>query len=355
MTTGRPVHRFLTKKAVLAPIGVMAVTAACFAGALPAAQASTGGEQPCTPSQGTPAVFGPWAQSGSTDWQTTQDSPVDPDGQSGEDNVANVTRIGTVEHRSVSSASTYQMSDWLRSRPAGDGWSQLPGEQGERQIVDVRAYDETVVDHQAYDETVVDSAAVNQWYHWNGGYQVVAPAPPPANGWNTDNGAHNGLTNKPDYAPNKVFDASSKGSHNASWFFHASTTAVTHVVHHAAVTHVVHHLDAAHPEFRFERTVETPSHTEYRWAVDERANEAATPAVECPAEDPIDPVDPVDPVDPITPSQPTDPTTSPRHHRPHAATQPHTLQQPSASQPATQPHRSSNNQPTVPLSIDAGL
>jgi hypothetical protein len=151
MTTGRPVHRFLTKKAVLAPIGVMAVTTACLAGALPAAQASTGGEQPCTPSQGTPAVFGQWAQSGSTDWQTTQDSPADPDGQSGEDNLANVARIGELEQRQVSGASSYQMSDWLGSQPADGGWTQLPGEQGEKLIVDVPASAETVVDHAAYD------------------------------------------------------------------------------------------------------------------------------------------------------------------------------------------------------------
>lgn len=69
-------------------------------------------------------------------------------------------------------------------------------------------------------DTITEAViGVDQWWHWNGGNEGVAPAWP-GEGWNTDNGDHNGLKNKDDYAPNTVFDASVKGGDNASWFYH---------------------------------------------------------------------------------------------------------------------------------------
>ena len=160
---------------MIAPLGVMAVTAGFLAVGLPAAQATNDGAQP-----GTPAVFGEWKWSSFTEWQPTTNQPADPDSQDGEANPLNLVKIGEggpgqwpgVYEQQVEGGQTTETSGWVRTRPAGEGWMQLPGADGEKWVEDHAAYNETVVDHAAYDETVVDSVAVNQWYHWNGGHQA---------------------------------------------------------------------------------------------------------------------------------------------------------------------------------------
>src|SRR4051794_41772122 len=80
--TVRRAHRWSRRKSVIAPLGVMAVTAAFLAVGLPAAQA------------GTEPVLGQWTVSSVTQWQQTATQPADPDGQDGEDNILNVKKIG---------------------------------------------------------------------------------------------------------------------------------------------------------------------------------------------------------------------------------------------------------------------
>jgi hypothetical protein len=121
-----------------------------------------------------------------------------------------------------------ETTGWVLESP-GAGWYQVD--------------EKTVVDEEAYDEVVQEG--VDQWYHWNGSNQGSPPPPPPAAGWNTDNGNHNGLKNKPDYAPNTVFDASSKGGNNASWFFHSYAEEQTE--HYDAVTHQEFKFALDHP------------------------------------------------------------------------------------------------------------
>ena len=142
-----------------------------------------------------------------------------------------------------------ETTGWVLESP-GAGWYQVD--------------EKTVVDEEAYDEVVQEG--VDQWYHWNGSNQGSPPPPPPASGWNTDNGNHNGLENKPDYAPNAVFDASSQGGNNASWFFHSYAEEQTG--HYDAVTH-----------------------QEFKFALDH-------PAVDCPGEELVETSASVEPLQP---------------------------------------------------------
>ena len=323
MTASTP--RFSMKKRFLAPVAVMATIPAALALALPAQAANGVTEPPCTPSEATGAVFGDWTPSDEfTDWQESNETPADPDSEAGDDNPLNLKQIGEGEHQWVLGGFVTQTTDWLREKPAGDGWS-------------VNAT-KLVTDKAAYNETI--SQAVDQWYHWNGSYQSTAPAPPPAAGWGPDNGSHNGLKNKPDYAPNKVFDASVKGGNNASWFFHGLKGAV--IVHHDAVTHI---------EYRYERQVEAEGHTVYRWSVEERTYTPGELAVECPpAEEPG--VDPTDPTDPTTPEEPSTPSVPTEVKGQTAQT---TSSGPSVPNQPMQSHAPGTNPAAVPLSIDAGL
>jgi hypothetical protein len=334
MTANTP--RFSMKKRFIAPVAVMATIPAALALALPA-QAAGAGNEPCTPSAGTEAAFGEWTPSDKfTDWQESAETPVDPDGQANDDNPLNLMQIGEHQQTEVPGGPGVETSSWVREQPTGDGWS----------IKEQK----TFTDKSAYDETV--SQAVDQWYHWNGSFQNTAPAPPPAGGWGMDNGAHNGLMNKPDYAPNKVFDASVKGGKNASWFFHGFREAV--ILHHDAVSHI---------EYRYERQVQRPGHTEYRWSIEQRTFTPAEQAVECtPTEEPTDgpteePTDePTDelgnPGNPGNPGTPSVPTEVKGQTAAITTAQPST---PNTQSHPTQSHAPVHNAPAVPLSIDAGL
>ena len=68
MTASTP--RFSMKKRFIAPVAVMATIPAALALALPA-QAANGGNEPCTPSAGTEAVFGDCTPVDHTELQTS--------------------------------------------------------------------------------------------------------------------------------------------------------------------------------------------------------------------------------------------------------------------------------------------
>ena len=143
MIASHRVHRFSMKKAVIAPVALLTASLACVAVGIPAAQAT----------DGTNAVFGKWASTGFTTAQTDPGPPADPDGQTGEDNLANVKQIGE-RHERADPATKHESSGWLRHAPEEDGWVQLPGADGEKSVQDTEAHDQIVVDKKAWTETV---------------------------------------------------------------------------------------------------------------------------------------------------------------------------------------------------------
>ena len=180
MTTVRPVHRFTMKKGIVAPIGLAAMVLASLAVGLPAAQAANDGDQ-----RSTDAVFGKWAWSGFTAWQTDQTRPADPDGQDGDHNVANVTQIGERYEKEVPGTSETVLTGWLTEEP-GEGWTRIDQEA----VTDVEAGDETVVVKDAYDEVVVVKQAWTQdvfdhWqrYSWAHGQKGDTPPAFPDSEW----------------------------------------------------------------------------------------------------------------------------------------------------------------------------
>ncbi len=112
MTTRPPVHRSRIKKGVIAPLAVLATTLACVAVGLPAAQATDGPN----------AVFGKWEWSRFTDASTDPGQPADPDGQTGEENVANVIEIGERFEQQVP-GTEHESSDWTRTLEGWVSWA----------------------------------------------------------------------------------------------------------------------------------------------------------------------------------------------------------------------------------------
>ena len=283
MTTRPPVHRSRIKKGVIAPLAVLATTLACVAVGLPAAQATDGPK----------AVFGTWEWSRFTDANTDPDQPADPDGQTGEENAANVIQIGERYERQVP-GTEHESSDWVRHAPPGDGWVQLPGADGEKWVQDKAAWAETVVDQAASTETVEEEAAHWQRYSWTGGpiEEGRTPSFPSADWQPNVEGDPHGVGHA------GAYDRSNGSSGKADWFYLEWVPAVTRTIEHPATSHVVHHAAVAHQEFRYQRLA--PAHTEYYWSVYERTNTQAAQGVE-------EPTDPTDPTDPADPSDATDP------------------------------------------------
>lgn len=83
------------KKTVVIGTITTAALAAMLTGGVAASAAD------CTPSAGTPAKPGPWVASDLTTTWTTNPTPVDPDGQDGEDNLLNTQRPGQLLTREV--------------------------------------------------------------------------------------------------------------------------------------------------------------------------------------------------------------------------------------------------------------
>jgi hypothetical protein len=325
MTPGQPAHRFTMKKGIVAPIGVTAVVLASLAVGLPAAQATSGGDQ-----RGTDAGFGEWARSGFTAWQPTAKPPADPDSQEGAENPLNLVKIGQggpgrqqgVYEREVEGGLRTETSDWVRVMPDGEDWVQVAGSAGAKWVQDAAAYDQTVVDKGAWTETVVDEEAHWQRYSWTGGpHQGDDPPAFPSDAWqpNVKGDPHGAGVEGP-------YFRSHGGAGNGDWFYLERVAAVTHTIEHLAETHVVHHPAVTHQEFRYERQITTSSHTEYRWSVYERTY--------APGEGPA-----------VEPSEPNVVDVQAGHLQDTA----------SGLNASTQPNRPGTPSRAVPVSIDAGL
>jgi len=327
MITRHPVHRFSIGKGVIAPIVLLTTALASVAVGVPAAQAT----------DGTSPVFGKWASTSFTTPQTHPGQPADPDGQTGEDNLANVKQIG--ERHELQIPATKHVSGWLRDAPEGNDWVQLPGTDGEKSVQDTEAYDQIVMDKEAWTETVEQDAAHWQRYSWTGGpvEEGVTPSFPSAD-WqpNVKGDPH-------DVGHAGAYFRSHGGAGNGDWFYLAWVGAVTRTIEHPATSHVVHHPAVAHQEFRYERVV--AAHTEYYWSVDERTNTQTEPGVEEPATDPT--------------TQPTiDPNTPPDPNVRNARSRTNSLvvsNAASVSSKSSRPNRPGVRSTAVPVSIDAGL
>ena len=99
MIPGHPAHECNSRNGVVTPNGNRLRSAHHHGTAL-AAAAHHGHAGPanasddCTPSNGTPAATGEWARDSFTDWSANDATPADPDNETGEDNLANLTQIG---------------------------------------------------------------------------------------------------------------------------------------------------------------------------------------------------------------------------------------------------------------------
>lgn len=187
----------------------------------PAVATGNGGHNECTPSDGTDPVFGDWSWASFTEWQTSPDAPADPDGQSGDDNLLNVSKIG-------------------------------------------ERYERTVTDHEAYDDPdVIVPGTPSQWWNWSPNHQQGPFDGPPA--FPTDpRGTWQGPHTNGGPDGEGTFNTSNNDNGRASWFHREPGTpdTTTPGEHHDAVTHV-----------------------EYRWSIYERTNTPGTDPVECPPVD----------------------------------------------------------------------
>jgi hypothetical protein len=337
MTTGRPIHRFSTKR-FIAPLGVMATVVACLAITAPT-QAADGS---CVPAEATDDAFGAWEWSRFTEWRSDPTTPADPDGAAGERDRANVIQVGEQYAELVPGSAEIQHSGWVTAMPAGDGWSKF----------DYR----TVTDKAATTEQVLVAPAVpavaGSWQEFSPNKDLGTFEGPPTHP--TDpRGTWSG--SKTDGGPQQ--DASGvflNGTGNGSWFYRSQGTPAV-----PAVYRTVEHPAETHEEIMFIRTVATPGHTEYHWSVYERTVTPGEPSVVCPPVDPIDPVDPVDPVgsgtvvepgsvvEPGPVGDPGDPGRVPAE-----SDEPQTLED--VDEP-TQQGRPADRPAALPLSIDAGL
>ncbi len=235
----------MSKSTMMASLATLAVSATLVGLGTSAAHA----DDICVPRPGTPDVIGTWHRASFTEWTTDPVTPADPDGQAGEDNLANVTKIG--EEYSQTSTDTVQDSGWVTTPPTGSGW----------ELVETKK----VSNNDGSLESIPGTPS--QWWNFSPnkdeGPLQGEPAFPsdPRGTWqgpHTEGGPSQDLTG--------TFQL---GNGNASWFHREPGTA-GQVVEHPPTTHEV---------YRYERT--TLGTTEYRWSVYTRINTEGTDPATC--------------------------------------------------------------------------
>lgn len=275
-----------------------------------AAEGNRGAGQPAT-AWGTADVFGPWTWSHDVTGQTSP--PVDPDGRS-ETDLGNVVDIRDLQEHSTPGSPQTETTDWIAASP-GAGWVQVDQRQ-------VKVSDATA-----------DSWTDRVWHTYTGSWkQDGAPSPADPN-WHATSGDPQSENHAfAGHTPNVPYFVSHNDSGNGDWFLWRATLVPGH--------------DAVYrTEYRFERTVETPGHTEYSWSVYTRVNTPGTPSAP--------PVEPVE--EPESPDHPgTSDSGSPvvSHPEPVHTVAP-VVQAMHEAQGPVRPTRT--RRAVVPTSIDAGL
>ncbi len=326
MIPGHPAHRFSMTKGIVASLGVTATVLACLAAGTPAAQATSGAQE-----HGTDAAFGKWDWSHFTERQTDPNPPVDADGETGENNLANVSQIGEPYDEWVPGTSETEYSAWVTEKPKGERWD----------TYDVR----TVTDKKAWHEQVLVTRAVpavpGKWTNFRPN-DIHAPfdGPPsypldPRGSWSDPK-----IEGGPQEDASGVYQ---NGNGHGSWFYRSKGTpaipAVYETVEHEAVTH---------EELMFVRTVTSPGHYEYYWSVYARTNTPGETPGDGSGETPVS----------NEPGGPNEPSVSRGGNGSTATAElnsPNHLNVTAEPSRAIRPHRSGVNTPVVPLSIDAGL
>jgi hypothetical protein len=270
-----------------------------------------GGAGQTAPATGTPDVFGPWTWSHDVAGQTS--APVDPDGRV-ETDLGNVVDIRDLKEHWTPGSRQTETTDWLTRSP-GEGWVQVD----QRQV--------------KLSDATADGWADQVWHTYTGNWkQEGAPSPDDPN-WHATSGNPQSENHAfENHTPNVPYFVSHNDSGNGDWFLWRAT--------------FVPGRDAVYrTEYRFERTVETPGHTEYSWSVFTRVNTPGTPSTP-----------PVEPVEkPESPGHPgtTDSGSPVVTHPEPAHTVAPILQATHVVQNPVRPtgmHRA-----VVPTSIDAGL
>ncbi len=184
MSTAGWLSRFSTKKGIVKAVAVTATALVCAGAGLQAATASDEDVDNL--------VCTSWEPTGVTDWSTDPNPPgEDTDTLRYVDQETQGENADAYwEYYVVEGEPSLDIADasWVTESP-GEGW--------------------VVVDT----DTVV-VPGVDQWWHWTGGPEGPQGTPPPAEGWKTDNGNHNGL---PDDV-NVIIQTDKHGKSN--WFYH---------------------------------------------------------------------------------------------------------------------------------------
>ena len=286
------------------------------------------GDEPCVPSDGTPAAFSEWSWASFTEWQTDLTPPADPDGQDGEDNPANLEQIG--EGGAMGAPFQRTVVDVQATEGDWTEWTDDGGQVTTEENVPPDADSDTV---RYVPAGTVDDATAGYWdnsavtfYTWTGGNSgdappvysdasqtALHPSWNPTSG-NPQGGEHAGAGL---YSPYET----GNGQSTASWFLKAG----------------VYVPGSEDTDFLWQKQVRTwvpgtdeVTHEEYRWSVYTRTYTPGTEPVVCGSDEPQ--------VD--NPSNDDLPVDNPPADQPNPAVK-------QVQPPATKP--------VVPTSIDAGL
>ena len=325
MNAYSPVHRFTSRKRVVATLGVAAMALTSVAVGISAAQAADDAPN---------GTFSAWSQKSFTDWQTDKTPPADPDGVDAPDNPSNLLMIGAggpgaspeVYVRTVTTVPKTENSGWVTSE-RGDGW--------------VKVDQKTETDVASSNEVV--EAAHWQRYSWKGG-PIDEGITPTWTGPTDPNWQANVKDDPHDIGHAGAYDQGKPG--NADWFYLELVPAK--VVHHDAQTH---------EEYMYERTTPGTETVQYRWSVYARTFTPASETVvdEHPAgvEQPAGVEEPAGDEQPAGVEEPkTEPAVAPSKG---STVEPAVATTVAGPKNATQPQDKSAQPQAVPTSIDAGL
>ncbi len=290
MIPGQPADRFNSRKVVVPPTGVRKRT--LIVGTAVAALLSLGtagvshASDDCTPSNRTDATPGAWSWSEFTLWSTDNTPPADRDGQTGDDNLANLSQIGEGWNDTADDAYRTKVDDgWKRftdwstndTAPAV-GANEEAGNRSEKVVGNNDAVPATEGTPAVPGiPAVPGKSAVWASFSPNkdqGPLTGTPSYPSDSRGtWNvTDKipGGHEG--------PDGTYSQSG-GSGNGSWFYRSAGTPGTPATEGTpAVPGTSAKAETFHTEYRFEVYA---FHYEYRWSVYERGITEGTEAVTC--------------------------------------------------------------------------
>ena len=221
----------------------LAAAAVFTMGFVPVSQAYAA--EPCVPNAGHPAESGAWSWTAFTPWQADPAQPADPDGESGGDNIANVTQIGEGYADTADGAYRQKVSDgWQRftpwqtdPTPPGVAANEEAGHRYER-TVEGEGWTETktVVVKKAWTETIEGAPGV--WANFSPNDSQATFVGPPTYPSDQRGTWHHHGDLPPGQAGSDGVYANGNPAKGGNWFYReAGTEAQT--IEHPAVTEEV--------------------------------------------------------------------------------------------------------------------